>query len=133
MVFLHKVMFMLTKSSSLQTFSVTLYCVLMYNHYCWYVQFKPEMVDLVYNCAKFKYECGNYTEASEYLYFYRVLVSVCHCVKCGLKLLTLWFYTTFLWELGGAMNRFVLHCMHLWALATYSLVLQNLGIWGSDG
>lgn len=38
------------------------------------MQFKPEMVDMVYNCAKFKYECGNYTEASEYLYFYRVLV-----------------------------------------------------------
>ena len=43
--------------------------------FTWWLQFKPEMVDLVYNCAKFKYECGNYTEASEYLYFYRVLVS----------------------------------------------------------
>ena len=32
------------------------------------------MVDLVYACAKFKYECGNYSEASEYLSFYRVLV-----------------------------------------------------------
>ena len=42
------------------------------------------MVDLVYDCAKFKYECGNYTEASEYLYFYRVLVSdthsMCTCI-----------------------------------------------------
>ena len=40
-------------------------------------QFKPEMVDLVYDCAKFRYECGNYSEAAEYLYFYRVLVSNC--------------------------------------------------------
>ena len=40
-------------------------------------QFKSEMVDLVYDCAKFRYECGNYSEASEYLYFYRVLVSNC--------------------------------------------------------
>ena len=38
-------------------------------------QFKPEMVAVVHDCAKFKYECGNYTDASEYLYFYRVLVS----------------------------------------------------------
>lgn len=33
------------------------------------------MVDTLYDCAKFRYECGNYSEASEYLYFYRVLVS----------------------------------------------------------
>ncbi len=33
------------------------------------------MVDVLYNCAKFRYECGNYSEAAEYLYFYRVLVS----------------------------------------------------------
>ena len=33
------------------------------------------MVGVVHDCAKFKYECGNYTDASEYLYFYRVLVS----------------------------------------------------------
>jgi len=47
-------------------------------HMCAYThthsQLKPEMVDLVYACAKFKYECGHYSEASEYLYFYRVLV-----------------------------------------------------------
>ena len=41
-----------------------------------HTQLKPEMVDLVYSCAKFKYECGNYSDASEYLYFYRVLVRV---------------------------------------------------------
>ena len=41
-----------------------------------HTQLKPEMVDLVYSCAKFKYECGNYSDASEYLYFYRVLVCV---------------------------------------------------------
>lgn len=40
--------------------------------------FKPEMVDLVYDCAKFKYECGNYSEASEYLYFYRVVAPPDH-------------------------------------------------------
>ncbi len=39
-------------------------------------QFEPRMVDLVYDCAKFKYECGNYAEAAEYLYFYRVVVCV---------------------------------------------------------
>ncbi len=38
------------------------------------------MVDLVYDCAKFKYECGNYSEAAEYLYFYRVVVSMCVCM-----------------------------------------------------
>ena len=34
------------------------------------------MVAVVHDCAKFKYECGNYTDASEYLYFYRVLVRI---------------------------------------------------------
>ncbi len=34
------------------------------------------MVEVLYDCAKFRYECGNYTEASEYLYFYRLLVCV---------------------------------------------------------
>ena len=43
------------------------------------VQFRPEMVDVLYDCAKFRYECGNYTEASENLYFYKVLVSF-YCV-----------------------------------------------------
>jgi translation initiation factor 3 subunit E len=52
---------------------LTLFEYLSQNH-----DFKPEMVDLVYNCAKFKYECGNYTEASEYLYFYRVLAPSDH-------------------------------------------------------
>ena len=33
------------------------------------------MVDDLYNYAKFQYECGNYQEASEYLYIYKVLVS----------------------------------------------------------
>jgi len=36
--------------------------------------FKPEMVDTCYNFAKFQYECGNYSGASEYLYFHRILV-----------------------------------------------------------
>eukprot|EP00112_Aurelia_sp_Birch-Aquarium-sp1_P016035 Seg3599.1 transcript_id=Seg3599.1/GoldUCD/mRNA.D3Y31 product="Eukaryotic translation initiation factor 3 subunit E" protein_id=Seg3599.1/GoldUCD/D3Y31 len=32
-----------------------------------------EMVDDLYNYAKFQYECGNYQEATEYLYIYKVL------------------------------------------------------------
>merc|ERR1719180_234020 len=36
--------------------------------------FKPSMVDPCYNFAKFQYECGNYSGASEYLYFHRILV-----------------------------------------------------------
>merc|ERR1719204_474056 len=34
----------------------------------------PEMIDVCYNFAKFQYECGNYSGASEYLYFHRILV-----------------------------------------------------------
>jgi len=36
--------------------------------------FKTEMIDVCYNFAKFQYECGNYSGASEYLYFHRILV-----------------------------------------------------------
>merc|ERR1712018_1048721 len=36
--------------------------------------FQPEMVDTLYKYAKFQYECGNYSGASEYLYFHRILV-----------------------------------------------------------
>merc|ERR1719211_752495 len=36
--------------------------------------FKPDMIDTCYNFAKFQYECGNYSGASEYLYFHRILV-----------------------------------------------------------
>merc|ERR1719422_2000234 len=36
--------------------------------------FKPSMVDTCYHFAKFQYECGNYSGASEYLYFHRILV-----------------------------------------------------------
>merc|ERR1719266_1009702 len=32
------------------------------------------MIDTCYNFAKFQYECGNYSGASEYLYFHRILV-----------------------------------------------------------
>nr|CAG4645457.1 EOG090X0491 [Lynceus sp. MCZ IZ 141354] len=35
---------------------------------------KPEMVDTLFEFAKFQYECGNYTGAAEYLYFHRYLV-----------------------------------------------------------
>jgi len=36
--------------------------------------FRHEMIDTCYNFAKFQYECGNYSGASEYLYFHRILV-----------------------------------------------------------
>merc|ERR1719374_170936 len=36
-------------------------------------EFKPEYLDVLYNFAKFQYECGNYSGAAEYLYFHRVL------------------------------------------------------------
>merc|ERR1711909_118850 len=36
--------------------------------------FKAEMVDTLYNYAKFQYECGNYSAAAEYLYFVRILL-----------------------------------------------------------
>ena len=34
-------------------------------------KFKPEYLDVLYNFAKFQYECGNYSGAAEYLYFHR--------------------------------------------------------------
>lgn len=37
-------------------------------------QFTPANVDLIYDNAKIKYDCGNYSEAAEYLYFYRIVV-----------------------------------------------------------
>merc|ERR1719414_517616 len=37
-------------------------------------EFKPEYLDVLYDYAKFQYECGNYSGAAEYLYFHRVLV-----------------------------------------------------------
>ncbi|ESO08361.1 hypothetical protein HELRODRAFT_74899 [Helobdella robusta] len=36
--------------------------------------FKMEMLDTLYKCAKFHFECGNYTRSSQYLYFVRVLL-----------------------------------------------------------
>lgn len=40
-----------------------------------WVQFRQEYLDTLYRYAKFQYECGNYSGAAEYLYFFRVLVS----------------------------------------------------------
>uniref|UniRef100_A0A9L0JYX7 Eukaryotic translation initiation factor 3 subunit E N-terminal domain-containing protein n=1 Tax=Equus asinus TaxID=9793 RepID=A0A9L0JYX7_EQUAS len=37
--------------------------------------FRQEYLDTLYRYAKFQYECGNYSGAAEYLYFFRVLVS----------------------------------------------------------
>lgn len=39
------------------------------------LQFRQEYLDTLYRYAKFQYECGNYSGAAEYLYFFRVLVS----------------------------------------------------------
>ncbi|XP_019856220.1 PREDICTED: eukaryotic translation initiation factor 3 subunit E-like [Amphimedon queenslandica] len=41
-------------------------------------QFTPASVDLIYDNAKIKYDCGNYSEAAEYLYFYRIVAPVEH-------------------------------------------------------
>jgi translation initiation factor 3 subunit E len=40
--------------------------------------FTPASVDLIYDNAKIKYDCGNYSEAAEYLYFYRIVAPVEH-------------------------------------------------------
>uniref|UniRef100_A0AAX7SSS3 Eukaryotic translation initiation factor 3 subunit E N-terminal domain-containing protein n=1 Tax=Astatotilapia calliptera TaxID=8154 RepID=A0AAX7SSS3_ASTCA len=36
--------------------------------------FRQEYLDTLYKYAKFQYECGNYSGAAEYLYFFRVLL-----------------------------------------------------------
>uniref|UniRef100_A0A3Q3X1P3 Eukaryotic translation initiation factor 3 subunit E n=1 Tax=Mola mola TaxID=94237 RepID=A0A3Q3X1P3_MOLML len=36
--------------------------------------FRQEYLDTLYRYAKFQYECGNYSGAAEYLYFFRVLI-----------------------------------------------------------
>ncbi|XP_033645304.1 eukaryotic translation initiation factor 3 subunit E-A-like isoform X2 [Asterias rubens] len=36
--------------------------------------FRHEMLDILYTFAKFKYECGDYSTAAQYLYFFRVLI-----------------------------------------------------------
>jgi translation initiation factor 3 subunit E len=36
--------------------------------------FKPEMLEILYRYAKFQYECGNYSAASIFLYYYRNVV-----------------------------------------------------------
>lgn len=33
-------------------------------------QFKMEMMESMYKLAKYRYECGNYSQATSYLYFY---------------------------------------------------------------
>lgn len=40
------------------------------------LQFRQEYLDTLYRYAKFQYECGNYSGAAEYLYFFRVLVGI---------------------------------------------------------
>ncbi|XP_064383399.1 eukaryotic translation initiation factor 3 subunit E-like [Halichondria panicea] len=41
-------------------------------------QFEVKMVDVIHDCAKFKFECGTYADAAEYLYFYRLLAPADH-------------------------------------------------------
>ena len=31
----------------------------------------PDQIDALYNYAKFQFDCGNYSEAAEFLYHYR--------------------------------------------------------------
>uniref|UniRef100_A0A2I3HDN3 Eukaryotic translation initiation factor 3 subunit E n=1 Tax=Nomascus leucogenys TaxID=61853 RepID=A0A2I3HDN3_NOMLE len=50
--------------------------------------FRQEYLDTLYTYAKFQYECGNYSGAAEYLYFFRVLTRFCHVGQTGLKPLT---------------------------------------------
>uniref|UniRef100_A0A2K5L9U7 Eukaryotic translation initiation factor 3 subunit E N-terminal domain-containing protein n=1 Tax=Cercocebus atys TaxID=9531 RepID=A0A2K5L9U7_CERAT len=50
--------------------------------------FRQEYLHTLYRYAKFQYECGNYSGAAEYLYFFRVLTRFCHIGKTGVKPLT---------------------------------------------
>lgn len=57
-------------------YKIRMSCFLTYESFCFIsFQIEPEMLDTLYKYAKFQYECGNYSGAAEYLYFYRVLVS----------------------------------------------------------
>uniref|UniRef100_A0A3P9PIW4 Eukaryotic translation initiation factor 3 subunit E n=1 Tax=Poecilia reticulata TaxID=8081 RepID=A0A3P9PIW4_POERE len=49
--------------------------------------FRQEYLDTLYRYAKFQYECGNYSGAAEYLYFFRVLDLVKVIQQVGLQLL----------------------------------------------
>ena len=73
------------------------------------VQFKSEMVGVVHDCAKFKYECGNYTDASEYLYFYRVLVCCWFFFVC-LFVIRLVLLLSVLSSLGSSWSRKLDEC-----------------------
>uniref|UniRef100_A0A8C7XG77 Eukaryotic translation initiation factor 3 subunit E n=1 Tax=Oryzias sinensis TaxID=183150 RepID=A0A8C7XG77_9TELE len=48
--------------------------------------FRQEYLDTLYRYAKFQYECGNYSGAAEYLYFFRVLVRFQHFHSHSVKL-----------------------------------------------
>ena len=39
-----------------------------------FFQFKPEMIDSIYDYAKLYYECGDYSTASQYLNLHNELV-----------------------------------------------------------
>lgn len=50
--------------------------VILFNVSRFPLQFRQEYLDTLYRYAKFQYECGNYSGAAEYLYFFRVLVGL---------------------------------------------------------
>jgi len=48
--------------------------VVLFQYLSEHFNLTTEHLDTLYQYAKFQYECGNYSGASQYLYFYRVLV-----------------------------------------------------------
>lgn len=51
------------------------------------LKFRQQYLDTLYRYAKFQYECGNYSGAAEYLYFFRVLVSLPLLSLCTLMVM----------------------------------------------
>uniref|UniRef100_A0A2K6CLC4 Eukaryotic translation initiation factor 3 subunit E N-terminal domain-containing protein n=1 Tax=Macaca nemestrina TaxID=9545 RepID=A0A2K6CLC4_MACNE len=48
--------------------------------------FRQEYLHTLYRYAKFQYECGNYSGAADYLYFFRVLL-ICYLLPLSVMLL----------------------------------------------
>lgn len=85
-VFRHQSCIQLQRRHSLSLENMLKYCLTwsvndshVLRLWYWYVvfllKFRQEYLDTLYRYAKFQYECGNYSGAAEYLYFFRVLVS----------------------------------------------------------
>lgn len=47
-------------------------------------QFKVEMMESMYKLAKYRYECGNYSQATSYLYFYLLVMPPSDKVSYGI-------------------------------------------------